>query len=126
MSNGGGRSRSGDPDTSRDAIGPGGVSILEWKYLLALYRHAPELSTTSIALYWEEVRDSYSPRSVPLMDQHMIKYVGKRLCKNFAGRMINMRHYRLTDNGRAYVKRVLEFQAKHGAQMIGIPRDSAS
>jgi hypothetical protein len=105
---GAGRARGSDPDTSHDAIGAEGVTVLENKYLLALYLHAPVLSTTTIAKYWDMGRDSFSPRSVGLLELGFIECVGKRQCESFTGKMRQMQHYQLTDKGRRYAKMLAE------------------
>jgi hypothetical protein len=68
------------------------------------------LTTVAIANYWIETlgssseRDSYSPRSRPLVELGHVVCVGKYPAPNKSGKIKHLRHYQLTDSGRAYVR----------------------
>jgi hypothetical protein len=95
----GGRARHTDPDTSHGAASEKTVSKLEDLYLRALRFHAPHLTTTEIANVYDMDRDSFSPRSRPLIERGLVVRDGKRLCANSAGKLRLMLAFRLTEKG---------------------------
>lgn len=98
-----GIARSTDPDSSHEAIDEITVGRLELMYLQAL-RGVDAWTTTEIAQSYGFVRDSFSPRSQPLIRKGLVERVGQRQVANSAGRLKWMEAYSLTQKGRAFVK----------------------
>src|SRR5262245_24932447 len=95
--------RKTDPDTAHDAAETAPVNRLEEMFLRAL-RGGRTLTTTEIANVYEMDRDSFSPRSRPLEEKHLIEQNGTRVCLNSAGKPKQMIACRLTLRGEAYMR----------------------
>jgi len=98
----GGAARSTDPNSSQEAVDAVTVGRLELMYLKAL-KGVDAWTTTEIAQSYGFVRDSFSPRSQPLIRKGLIERVGQRQVLNSAGRLKWMEAYTLTQKGRAYI-----------------------
>jgi len=86
--------RSTDPDTSHEAAEKVNANRLEKMYLAAL-QGGQSLTTTEIANYYNMDRDSFSPRSRPLIRKKLIVEDGKRACVNSGGKVTKMLAFRL-------------------------------